>query len=262
MRIKQSRNKAFTLIELLVVIAIIGILAAMLLPALNKARQKAFTARCAANLKQWGLAFSMYADDFNGNLFVSWSGTQFTWDNTTNPYGSNPTATNLYFSYFGGGGNLTDKMRDLRTCPFLTTRYSPAYLESPGIYGYSMVQPQAIGIEGQQTYATMNQEDDPNSVVYVNTKSIPQPAQFLLLVDGGYKYFVSCDGAGSSDHLSTDLTTPPANDTIRPVDRHGGGVNVLFGDYHVEFVSQAALLAADQNPPCGQKTPNPWFAEN
>jgi prepilin-type processing-associated H-X9-DG protein len=260
---KQRTDKAaFTMTELLVLVGVGAVLTSVVLADFSQTRLQLLQQSCAANLKQWGMAFALYANDYNGCIFGSWEGTTFNWDNTANPYGNSQQATNLYFNYLGGGGNVVTTIRTLRTCPFLASRYSPGYLDNPGIYGYSMTDPQAIGIQGSKIYRTVNDEDDPNGVIYITTKTIRYPAQFLLLVDAGSKYFVSCDGAGSSANLTTAVTTPPANDTIRPIDRHGGGVNCLFADQHVSWMSYSNIVQQSSMVPCGEKTPNPWFAEN
>jgi len=73
----NRRTIAFTLIELLVVVAIIAVLAALLLPALNRAREEGRRSYCASNLRQIGALCQMYADDFNGWYPPRWDNGNF-----------------------------------------------------------------------------------------------------------------------------------------------------------------------------------------
>ena len=189
--------RRFTLVELLVVIAIIAILASMLLPALAKARDRALSANCQGNLRQFGLAFRMYMDD-NSASFPAYVEN----DSTYRYAGYNWTA---YIRPYLGSVGVMDCPASVDPEPADTPEGFRTY---DGNYGWNY-----DGLEGRRA------------------RKARRTSETYLVFDSGDQSVRPGDNnwEGLMEELDLDW-----NSRTEGPNRHGDRMNVLFLDGHVQ----------------------------
>ena len=209
----MQHKKGFTLIELLVVIAIIAILAAILFPVFARAREQARKTSCLSNLKQLGLGFAMYTQDYDERMPGIWSGE---WDLNS----ANPKQTNWAPAIFP-----YTKNKQIYVCPSDSSKHGSSYL------GNNYINNVKIGViprPAEQVILMDGSIDDGCSRDPANKTCNP--------VDPN-----TTTGQNGFNGLNGDYTIWNASSRVNgvrsatwSVPRHGDTSNMVFADSHAK----------------------------
>jgi len=263
---RATAGGAFTLIELLVVIAIIAILAAMLLPALAKAKDKGNEAVCRSNLKQIGIAFNLYLSDHDDTFpgvaskgsyepmkedWIFWNLNRAVNDPSV-PAGYFTNAANSAIARYIGGftTNLFRCPSDLDVKDRIREWQRNPKSGNPYIYSYSMTS--VVDDSANHGVGSLYQRNLPP--VHFRASAIRTPVLKMIVVDenGDSRYgpaiddgrFVPPDNLLTGRHRFGRGTKTTYSNFMKR-----GRATVLFGDYHVESVAPELGLRRENYDP-------------
>ena len=231
---KQVKMSIFTLIELLVVIAIIAILAAILMPALSQARERAKSSTCVNNLKEIGTGSTMYGDDFNGII---------------------PTSIQLpNWGIYDKWGGIWANFLASGEYPFTLTEGKSTghgrYINWKATYCPSW---KLQTIIGQSVYGALDWSNAPAEITemfgnfaiqyasasqFVNTKRIKRPGELTLFVDVQYRDKVNCQWHRFSPYYYWHSTLGVFKEM------HNGRGSVVYADGHAALKSGMDLVTS------------------